>query len=250
MTRAPGLRRDPDSYAVTAEFYDILQADEDAARVRRLYGREVARARHGVLDVGAGTGRVTMLALAGSRADVHAVEPARAMRTSLLTRLAALPAVQRERVTVHPLPLDEAPLRAVADVAVCHNMVGCLPPAVREELWPAIAAALTPGGSLFVELPPARLPVGAVVRPLGDTRVGEHTYGGRITMSAAGHRIRTRVDYWVRQAEHVLREHTETFWMWPATRSRLAAELAPHGFVPLPGPGDPRLLAVTLPRHR
>ncbi|WP_326594579.1 hypothetical protein [Streptomyces sp. NBC_01803] len=40
---------------------------------------------------------------------------------------------------------------------------------------------------------------------LADKRVGEHIYGGRMTMSAAGYRIRTRVDYWVRNAENVLR---------------------------------------------
>lgn len=127
ITGAPVSRPDQDSYAVTAEFYDILQADRDAARVRDLYGRHVARARLGVLDIGAGTGRVTLMSLAESAADVHAVEPARAMRTSLLTRLATLPARQRERVTVHPYALDEAALYAAADVAVCHNTVACLP---------------------------------------------------------------------------------------------------------------------------
>ncbi|WP_372346801.1 class I SAM-dependent methyltransferase [Streptomyces sp. KL116D] len=146
--------------------------------MRRLYGREIAGARSGVLDIGAGTGRVTMLALADSWADVHAVEPARAMRTSLLTRLATLPAEQRDRVTVHPHPLDETALDAVADAAVCHNMIGCLPPAVRERLWSAIGRALTPDGSLFLQLPPARLPVRTVVRLLADKRVGAHVYGG------------------------------------------------------------------------
>ncbi|MFF1568223.1 class I SAM-dependent methyltransferase [Streptomyces sp. NPDC058293] len=250
MSATPNIRRESDSYAVTAEFYDILQADEDEARVRRLYGREVAKARSGVLDIGAGTGRVTMLALTDSWVDVHAVEPARAMRTSLLTRLASLPAEQRDRVTVHPHPLDEAALHAVADVAVCHNMVGCLPPAVRDRLWSATGRALTPEGSLFLQLPPARLPARTVVRVLADKRVGEHIYGGRMTMSAAGYRIRTRVDYRVTNAGSVLREHTEAFWMWPATRTRLVDELAQHGFVPLPGHNDPQLLAVTLRRRR
>ncbi|OPG11110.1 SAM-dependent methyltransferase [Streptomyces sp. GKU 895] len=244
------LRRESDSYAVTAEFYDILQADADEVRVRRLYARHIADARTGVLDVGAGTGRVTVLALADSGVDVHAVEPARAMRTSLLTRLAALPSEQRDRVTVHPRPLDELALDSVADVAIGHNMVGCLPPGIREKLWPALGKALTPGGSLFVQLPPARLPARTIVRLLADKRVGEHVYGGRITMSAVGNRIRTRADYWVRDAEDVLREQTETFWMWPATRAQLTRELAAHGFAQLPGYEESELLAVTLPGRR
>ncbi|MFJ3779174.1 methyltransferase [Streptomyces sp. NPDC090075] len=134
IAKAPTAGAEADSYAVTAEFYDILQAAEDERRVRRLYGRSVAKARRGVLDIGAGTGRVTLMSLAESRADVHAVEPARAMRSSLMTRLSALPARQRERVTVHPHALNEAPLYAVADVAVCHNTVACLSPAARHAL--------------------------------------------------------------------------------------------------------------------
>ncbi|WP_329528387.1 class I SAM-dependent methyltransferase [Streptomyces sp. NBC_01462] len=244
--RAPIARTRPGSYAVTAEFYDILQAAEDERLVRDLYGREVAKARLGVLDIGAGTGRVTLMSLAESRVGVHAVEPARAMRTSLMTRLASLPARERERVTVHPHTLDEAALRAVADVAVCHNAVACLPPAARRALWPAIGAALVPGGSLFLQLPPARLPARSVERVLPEQRVGEHTYGGHMVMSAAGDRIRTRVDYWVRGAEGLLREHTETFWMWPASRSRMIDDLALDGFVPSPGHDDPGFLAVTL----
>ncbi|KOG75909.1 hypothetical protein ADK77_00180 [Streptomyces antibioticus] len=246
MAKAPTYRSPTDSYAVTAEFYDVLQAGEDETRVRHLYGREVAKARVGVLDIGAGTGRVTLMSVAESQVDVHAVEPARAMRTSLMTRLAALPARQRERVTVHPHALEEAALYAVADVAVCHNTVACLSPSARHALWPAIGAALVPGGSLFLQLPPARLPARNVLRVLPQQRIGEHAYGGRMVMSTAGNRIRTRVDYWVRGVEGVLREHSETFWMWPASRSQVIDDLERHGFVPLPGHDDPAVLAVTL----
>ncbi|WP_220290733.1 bifunctional 2-polyprenyl-6-hydroxyphenol methylase/3-demethylubiquinol 3-O-methyltransferase UbiG [Streptomyces sp. MBT84] len=236
----------PGSYTVTAEFYDILQADEDERLVRDRYAWEVAKARLGVLDIGAGTGRVTLMSLAESRVGVHAVEPARAMRTALMARLAALPARQRERVTVHPHTLDEAALHAVADVAVCHNAVACLPPAARRTLWPAVGAALVPGGSLFLQLPPARIPARDVERVLPEQRVGEHAYGGRMVMSAAGDRIRTRVDYWVRSTDGMLREHTETFSMWPASRSRMIDDLAQHGFVSSPRQDDPGFLAVTL----
>ncbi|MEU4657779.1 class I SAM-dependent methyltransferase [Streptomyces sp. NPDC023723] len=244
---APTIRPRPDPYATTAEFYDILQADEDEALVRRLYGPAVAKARQGVLDIGAGTGRVTLMSLAESGADVHAVEPSRAMRTALTTRLAALPA-SWDRVTVYPRPLDEAALHQVADVAVCHNTVACLPPAARRTLWPSIGAALSPGGSLLLHLPPARLPALDVVRVFPERRIGRHEYGGRMVMSAVGDRIRARVDYRVRARGSVLREHTETFWMWPASRSALVRDLEHHGFVPSPRPTDAAVLEMTL-RH-
>lgn len=248
ISRASTVPAQPDDYTVSAEFYDVLQAQQDAIRVHNLYSGDVRSARIGVLDVGAGTGRVTLMSLLESEVGVHAVEPARAMRTSLMTRLASLPAESRARVTVHPHPLDQAGLYGVADVAICHNTVACLPPAVRRALWPAIARALVPGGSVLLQLPPARLPDAAVVRVFPGQRVGRHEYGGRMVMSADGGRIRARFDYWVHAERRVLREHTETFWMWPASRAEVIGELRPHGFAPLPERTDASVLALALRR--
>lgn len=245
----PPGREPPDAYTVSAEFYDILQADRDRSRVRRFYGRDVRIARRGVLDVGAGTGRVTLMSLADSGVPVHAVEPTRAMRSLLMTRLAALPVDMRMRVTVHPGGLAEAALREVADVGICHNTIACLRPAARRALWPAVAEALVPGGVFLVELPPDRLPAHEATHVLPAQKVGGHEYGGRMVMSAAADRIRTRFDYWVRGECGVLREYTETFWMWPASRAEVIGELAESGFVPLPERTDPAVLAVGLGRR-
>lgn len=242
----PPGREAPDAYAVSAEFYDILHADRDRARVRRFYGRAVRLARRGVLDVGAGTGRVTLMSLARSRAPVHAVEPTRSMRSLLMTRLAALPVDVRTRVTVYPHRLDEAALREVADVGICHNTIACLHPAARRALWPAVADALVPGGVFLVQLPPDRVPHGGAIHVLPAQKVGRHEYGGRMVMSADADRIRTRFDYWVRGESGVLREYTETFWMWPASCAELLGELAGSGFVPLPEQADPAVLTVRL----
>ena len=246
IAKAPDTRTQPDPYAVSAEFYDVLQAHDDDRRVRRLYGPAVAKARLGVVDVGAGTGRVTLMSLAQSEVSVHAVEPARAMRAALMTRLAALPATQRARVSVHPYTLGEAALHDVADLVVCHNTVACLTPNARRELWASVNDALVPGGRLLLQLPPARLPAEDRHRDFPVQRIGRHEYGGRMVMSAAGPRIRTRVDYWVRGTRGLLRQHTETFWMWPATRSDLTADLQRHGFAVSSARHDPAVLAVTL----
>ncbi|MFI6007522.1 class I SAM-dependent methyltransferase [Streptomyces sp. NPDC051243] len=245
----PAREEHPDAYTVSAEFYDILQADQDRARVRRFYGRDVRLARRGVLDVGAGTGRVTLMSLAESRVPVHAVEPARSMRSLLMTRLAALAVDVRARVTVHPGSLDEAALHEVADVGVCHNTIACLHPAARRALWPAVADALVPGGVFLVQLPPDRVPRDEVTYLLPAQKVGRHEYAARMVMSADGDRIRTRFDYWVRGESGLLREYTETFRMWPASRAEVIGELLGSGFVPRPGRADPAVLAVRLRRH-
>ncbi|MGW2051751.1 class I SAM-dependent methyltransferase [Streptomyces sp. NPDC001858] len=240
-------RERQDDYAISAEFYDILQAERDEARVRRLYRSHVGRARLGVLDVGAGTGRVTLMSLRESHVAVHAVEPARAMRSPLMTRLAALPAGLRARVTVHPCRLDEAALRGVADVAVCHNTIACLDPAARRALWRAAAEALVSDGVLLVQLPPARLPSHETTYVFPAQRVGRHEYGGLMRSRADGDRIRTRFSYWVRDevgSGEVLREHTETFWLWPASRAQLIGELAESGFAPPTEDSDRTVLAV------
>lgn len=42
----------------------------------------------------------------------------------------------------------------------------------------------------------------------------------------------------------MLREHQETFWMWPATRGEVIGELRESGFAPLPEWAAPSVLAV------
>ncbi|MFF0036364.1 hypothetical protein ACFYRG_09085 [Streptomyces mirabilis] len=47
----------------------------------------------------------------------------------------------------------------------------------------------------------------------------------------------------------MLREHSETFWMWPASRTKVIAEWAEYGFATLPAQADPAVLAVRLGRR-
>ncbi len=149
------------AYQISAASYDILQAERDRARVRRRYAGDVKQARVGVLDVGAGIGRVTLTSLTESQVPVGAVEPTHAMRSPLMSRLAS----------------NKTGLRKVACVAICHNTVVCHPPTARRALWPVVAVPV-PGGTLLRQLSLTRLPLRDTAYDLPIQRVGEHEYGG------------------------------------------------------------------------
>ncbi|SEK47585.1 class I SAM-dependent methyltransferase [Streptacidiphilus jiangxiensis] len=221
----------PDSsYAVSAEFYDILQAETDRRLAQRRFAEAAAQARHGVLDVGAGSGVVTEVVLAASGLPVHAVEPAVAMRSALLSRLAHLGADQRARVTVHPEPLDAAGLSEVVDLAIASNVIACLEPATRRATWRAIAAALLPGGLLLFDPPPVRLPDGSrTTARLGPVRVGPDLYSAEVTELPDRGILRAVFTYRVERHGRLQREEHECFDMWPAAPELLAGELRDAG---------------------
>ncbi|MER5884868.1 class I SAM-dependent methyltransferase [Streptomyces sp. NPDC001941] len=230
-------------YGVSAEFYDILQAEPDLRLITRSYGDTVAEARKGVLDVGAGSGLVTAMALGRTGAPVHAVEPAAPMRTALMSRLSALGADARSRVTVHACTLPDSGLRDAADVAVCHNVVPTLEDGERRALWRAVRRALVADGLLVLDEPPAALPEGEEVVVLGRVRVGEDEYGRTLTTAPDRGRILTRFDYVVERAGRRVRHHRETFVMRPLPRELLDAELAEAGLHPEPAdPATPSVL--------
>ncbi|MGW7584709.1 class I SAM-dependent methyltransferase [Kitasatospora sp. NPDC054768] len=217
---------DTGGYAVSAEFYDLLQAETDRRLAERRFAPAATRARHAVLDVGAGTGIVTEVLLRASSVPVHAVEPAPAMRAALLSRLAHLGADQRARVTVHPEPLAAAGLTAVADLAVASNVIACLDPPTRRATWRAISAALLPGGLLLFDPPPADLTGGCeTMGRLGPVRVGPDLYSADVTRRPDRGILRVVFTYRVQRGQELLREAREAFDMWPTPPERLTEEL-------------------------
>jgi SAM-dependent methyltransferase len=201
-----------DAYRTTAEFYDILQAERDSRHVAGLYGERVAEARGAVVDVGAGSGTVSFMALARTGAPVHAVEPSAVMRALLLTRLAWAGADVRARLTVHPGTLPQADVAAgSAGLVVCHNVVPTLGDGARRDLWEAAARLLGPGGLLLMDRPRAEAPRAPEVSSFAPVRVGADTYEGemRVTAGAAGAEL--AFTYSVRRGERVVRRRGERF---------------------------------------
>ncbi|MER7465365.1 class I SAM-dependent methyltransferase [Streptomyces sp. NPDC097981] len=231
------------AYAVSAEFYDLLHSRSYHRHALALAG-PAAAARVGIVEVGAGTGLVTDVLIGASCVPVHAVEPAAAMRAVLLSRLHP-PAGGSvgDRVTVHACSAVELSLSGQADLAVCLRMASCLPPHERRALWRTLADLLVPGGLLFLDRPPARLPARPARRSLGEVRLGMDTYRGQVTARAEGDRIRCDYTYLVCRQGRVMRRAQESFLLWPLSRQALGAELADAGLA-LEGELPPDLLRV------
>ncbi|MFC9530841.1 MULTISPECIES: class I SAM-dependent methyltransferase [unclassified Streptomyces] len=217
-------------YTVSVEFYDLLQGETDRRLAKRRFAEAASHARHGILDVGAGTGIVTETLLTASAAPIHAVEPAAPMRAALLSRLAGLGADQRARVTLHPESIERAGLEDVADLAVASNIIACLDPATRRSTWEAVSRALLPDGLLLFDPPPTELPTGREkVGRLGPVRVGPDIYGADITREPDAGFVRMVFTYHVERDGRVLRQQRETFELWPASAAEIGAELEAQG---------------------
>ncbi|MFB7462249.1 class I SAM-dependent methyltransferase [Streptomyces sp. NPDC056224] len=221
--------RPAEAYAVSAEFYDLLHARSYHRHAQALAG-PAAAARIGIVEIGAGTGLVTEVLIDASIVPVHAVEPAATMRSLLLSRLH--PPVGRsaaDRVTVHACSALDLSLTGQADLAVCLRLVPCLPPEERRMLWQAVADLLVPGGLLFLDRPPARLPVRPTRRSLGEVRLGTDTYRGQVTARAEDGLIRCDYAYLVCRQGRILRRSQESFLLRPMTVRALREELARYG---------------------
>lgn len=174
-----GDRADP--YAVaTAEFYDLLATEH-----WKQFGPELAHllgdadpANGPIVDVGAGTGvGLSYLRDAVPGAAILAIEPSKAMRTALHTRL-TIDGSLRAVTTVDPRPLDHAALPSQACALVLSAVLGHFDDDQRNMLWRTIADVLPPGAPAVVEvLPPGR----ALAVPPTRYRalpVGDHVYEG------------------------------------------------------------------------
>ncbi|MDI1461503.1 class I SAM-dependent methyltransferase [Catellatospora sp. KI3] len=228
-------------YAVTAEFYDLLQADGQLAVVDRLADRWFGRPRVGVLDVGAGTGLAVFRFAQRCELPVHAVEPAASMRAVLLSRLATRPDL-RPRVRVHAAGVQELGLRGVADFGWCLNTMGGLGGPARRRALAALAEALVPGGVAVVQRPPAT--ARGDRRSLARVELGGDVYTGDVTsmpVGAAG--VRWCFRYRVVRDGELVRQETETFDGHLVSAELFDAELLRAGLAPV-GADSPDVVVV------
>jgi phospholipid N-methyltransferase len=217
--------------AATAEFYELLATAHwqrtGAELVTLLAGVDPCAGP--IVDVGAGTGiGLRYLLDAVPAADLYAIEPSRAMRTALHTRLLLDPRLAG-RVTVDPRPLKDA-LPDRAGAVVLSAVLGHLDEIDRYRLWRFAAERVPAGAPVVVEVLPPYRPV--VVEPVryAAIPVGRFTYEGWQSGVPAGERLmRWTMSYRVVDGDTVVSDQTvvSSYRCW--SPGDLRAEVEPFG---------------------
>ena len=215
----------------TAEFYELLAtAHWERTGMELVELLEHVDPEAGpIVDVGAGTGiGLTYLRMAVPDADLYAIEPSKAMRTALHTRLLLDPSL-RDRVTVDPRPLGDAmPPRASA--VVLSAVLGHLDDDERALLWRYAVERMPAGAPLIVEVLPPHRPI--VVEPslYKMLPVGRFTYEGWQQGAPADDvTMRWTMTYRVRDGDRLVSEQcvTSTYRCW--SPDDIGREIEPHG---------------------
>jgi uncharacterized protein YceH (UPF0502 family) len=178
---SPDTRQRHDPYGeATAEFYDLLEtAMWDTFGLQMLDVLAAVDPVDGpIIDVGSGTGiGLAYLRAAVAGAQLIAIEPSKAMRVALHTRLSEFTEL-REQTTVIPTIFGEAPLPERASAMVLSALIGHLSDDERTRLWSYIAEHTAPGAPVVIGvLPPARALHVDLVK-YGERRIGDYVYEG------------------------------------------------------------------------
>ncbi|WP_430785156.1 class I SAM-dependent methyltransferase [Actinoplanes sp. G11-F43] len=216
-----------DFYSTSAEFYEMVAQ----RHVRTSSGplttalRMVDPAQGPVVEIGAGTGRLTELIAGRLRtADILAVEPSTPMRAVLTSRVFGDPDLRR-RVTVVADQAPELRLPARISAVVVFGVLGHLDAADRGRLWELLHSRLPPGAPVAVELmgghearslPPIRM--------LRET-IGAQTYEWWTSAEAVEPKLmRWRTTWKVLRGEDVVRTVDDTYDWATLSLEELAAE--------------------------
>lgn len=225
---------EPDVYGeATAEFYDLLSTaywEHLGPQVATLMA-DVQPDLGPILDIGAGTGIGTAVVHAAvPAARIIAVEPSRAMRSILHTRL-ALDASLREHVTVMPFDLAATPLDGTLSGVLAMAVLGHLDSAGQDELWRVLAERLAPGAPAIVGVLPPDRPEQVPLMRFRALPVGEHVYEGWQQAEPVDDRwLRWTITYRVLAGERVIDERTATSDWFTTSAPDVAAATAALGF--------------------
>ncbi len=217
--------------AATAEYYELLATAHWQRTGDELSDllRDIDPTAGPIVDVGAGTGiGLPYLLSVAPDVEVYAIEPSKAMRTALHTRLLLDPRL-RDRITVDPRPLGEA-LPDRASAVVMSAVLGHLGDVERDRFWRFVVDRMPAGAPVVVEVLPPYRPV--VVEPVryAAVPVGRFVYEGWQSGRPAGDRLmRWTMTYRVLDGRTVVSEQavTSTYRCW--SPDDVVAEVSPYG---------------------
>ncbi|WP_250293324.1 class I SAM-dependent methyltransferase [Streptomyces atroolivaceus] len=217
-----------DYYSTSAEFYELVATRHTASSGPPLSQvlKGVDTSYGPVLEIGAGTGRVTeVIASALPQAEIIAAEPSATMRAMLTSRVARDPGLRR-RVTVVDGAAQDLPLPDKLSAVVIFGVAGHLTAPERVALWRRLAARLPDGAPIVVELMGVSSP--RLIPPVMSLRetIGRQTYewwiGGEPT---EGDAMRFTTTWKVlREDGRTVREVSDSYVWHTFDVARLAAE--------------------------
>jgi SAM-dependent methyltransferase len=218
---------------ISAPFYDLSHERRIVPGIRASLQPLLAGVRRSILEIGAGTGLITVSLADLTPGEIFALEPSADMRAVLLSRLSSRPELL-SRVTVLPGDALSVRLDEPAQAVVMVNVLQALEPDYRRRLWPVLAASLEPAGLLVFTWrdggPPTR------GQRTESHQVGRHTYTvlSEILESDEESR-RLRYVYRVAEGEKVISEEELTGRAYWPTGNVLRRELTEAGFTQAEG---------------
>ncbi|MFC4062349.1 class I SAM-dependent methyltransferase [Planomonospora corallina] len=215
---------------ISLPFYDLLHENGHVPEIRRKLPPLLAGVRRSILEIGAGTGLITVSLADWTPAEIFALEPSAGMRGVLLSRLGARPELL-ERVTVLPCDALSVDLAEPVEAMVMINVMYALEPDYRERLWPVLASHLEPGGLLVFtwrgDAPPEPRPL----QELSSRRVGRHTYTILSEILETGEEaLKARFVHRITEGDRVVDEDEITGYGYRPRWKTIEAELTGAGF--------------------
>jgi SAM-dependent methyltransferase len=229
---------------VFVPFYDLLEENGHVPEIRAKLPPLLAGVRRSILEIGAGTGLITVSMADWTPAEIFALEPSADMRAVLLSRLSSRPELLK-RVTVLPCDALSVDLDEPAEAVVMINVMYALEPDYRKRLWPVLAAQLAPAGLLVFTWRAGGPPAPRPLQEVDSRQVGRHTYTVLSEiLDSDGEAFRARYLYRVTEGEKTISEEEIIGYAYSPAWDVLQRELASAGFTE--AEGAERLLAWRL----
>jgi SAM-dependent methyltransferase len=213
-------------YAVTARYYDplasITHAGVDAQIAAALGG--LASDAGPILDIGAGTGLSTALIAATLPAsEIIAVEPDPAMLPALMTRVWS-DVDLRQRVTILPFGIFEAPLpRSIGGALLSASLVH-FGPDERARLWRLLGDRLAEHGRIIAEVQCSQAD-DIPESDMAQARVGNVMYSGTASAQRiAPDRQRWTMSYRASLDAREIARDVVTYDCWAISAEMIVAE--------------------------